>query len=190
MAEGKWLTVQEAANLLGVSDRTLRRYVQQKKLTKHTITTERGSEPRFSEDEVLKLKADMTEARLRAGQRADSGRQTAPPLAGAFDLIKFLDKYEAAVQQLGYFRAKSEQVVMLEERAGSLQQKMAELEAEKRALAEALATEREQNRRKLRLTVWIYILSIVVIWLLGLVFTTDIVSRAITWLGRTLAGAR
>jgi hypothetical protein len=46
---------------------------------------------------------------------------------------------------------------MLEERAGSLQQRLAELEAEKKALAEALATEQTQSRRKLRMTAWVYI---------------------------------
>lgn len=190
MPEEKWLTAQEAANLLGVSDRTLRRYVQQKRLTKHAITTERGTETRFSEDEVLQLKADMTETRLRAGQRADSGRPTAPPIAGAFDIMKFLDKYEAAIQQLGYLRAKTEEVKMLEERAGSLQQKMAELEAEKRTLAEALAIEREQARQKLRTAAWVYILSIIVILILWFIFTTDIVPQAIRGIGSVLTGSR
>lgn len=190
MPEEKWLTAQEAASLLGVSDRTLRRYVQQKKLTKHTIATGKGNEPRFSEDEVLQLKSDMTAARLQAGQRADSRRPTAPPIAGSFDIVKFLDKYEAAIQQLGYLRAKTETVKMLEEKAGSLQQKMAELEAEKRTLAEALATERVQSRRKLRTAAWAYILSIVIIWLLWLVFATDLASQAITRIGSILTGTR
>jgi excisionase family DNA binding protein len=103
----KWLTATEAANLLGVSDRTLRRYVQQGRLAKHRFATERGNEYRFSEDGVLKLKTDMTEARLRAGHQEATGRTASPHIATGFDIVKFLDKYEAAIQQLGYLQALS-----------------------------------------------------------------------------------
>lgn len=157
MIEEKLLTVAEAVNLLGVSDRTIRRYVRQGKLTRRSISTERSRETRFLEDEVLKLKSDMTDTRLLAGQEAATGRPRSQGatsvVTGTLDIARLMERYEAAIQQLGYLRGKLEaqenEVKMLhsasdERRSESeqLKSQLTEAESQRRLLEEQLKRQR------------------------------------------------
>jgi len=125
MKEEKLLTIEEVAKLLSKSPRTVRRIVQRGLLNKRRIQTINGLEIRFSEDEVKKLQETMATRRPSSySQGMDNDhnrdRDNAPHVSGTIDIKDFLQRYETLVAQVGYFRAKSEEIKMLEERTTSL----------------------------------------------------------------------
>ena len=140
------LTVEQVAKLLTVSTRTVRRFVQRGQLTKHYQVVGKARELRFSEEEVSALRKDMTKGRqTTTGQDIDSDRTPGQAFSGSIDIKDFLQRYEAAVGQLGYFRAKAEEVQLLTARADSLAKANQNLEGESAGIKKSIKEKEQEN---------------------------------------------
>lgn len=151
------ITFREAALRLNVSEKTLRARIKAGEVHAWQIEGKRGPEWRVR----------LPEGREGEGEGREEGRE---PPAGGRDLGRdgggdpsrpspdlwrdFLTRHEAAVQQLGYFKAQAEQVKMLAASSEEERRKAAAAEERARILAgekeEAERTAREEHtaRRK------------------------------------------
>lgn len=195
MSEDRLLTLQEVANLLAVSSRSVRRYVQRGQLSARYETTPKGRELRFPESEVKELLQDMAKSRPHSsGQPMDKGQNADRMFTGTLDIRDFFNRYEKLVGQLGYFQAKAEETKLLTERVESLakvnqelgsrltareaeliehQAAMSGLTKAKGELERDLATQRQ----KARTNSWIALLLVLLALLVGFGLSAPTVDR-------------
>lgn len=159
VTEPKLLTLEEVANLLDKSDRTVRRYVTRGRLTPHYKSTETGREIRFSEEDVEKLLSDMSRNRPQySDNRPDSGQNPVQMFSGTIDIKEFINRYEGLLVRFGQLQEQVGQVKLLTEKAESLSRTNENLEeklsgkdaeltqfTEQRLVAQATETELQRQ---------------------------------------------
>ena len=91
------LSLEEAAKALGKSKRTVHRYIERGKLSKHYVTTDHGKEIRLKREEVLDLALQLNknDVNLSESEPFDSD----DPLN--LNIREVLSRYERTLYQLG-----------------------------------------------------------------------------------------
>jgi excisionase family DNA binding protein len=162
------LTVEEAAKILRVSTRTLRRYVKEGKVDHRRVQGKFGEELRFNEEEIRQTAREMSHGADRAYQEGPDDRGndangtdylSTSELWKAYESLQA--EYRNAAAQIGFLKARAEEVPKLAERAESLQKQKEQTEAEKAQLEEArsklkeeLQRERQEKERLRRQMMW------------------------------------
>jgi hypothetical protein len=140
------LSLEDVANVLTVSTRTVRRFVQRGQLSKHYKVVGKARELRFSEKEVIALRQDTTKSRqTTAGQNMDSARTGGQTFSGSIDIKDLFHRYETVLGQLGYFQAKADEVKQLTEKAESLTKTNQELVGKSDELSTSLEESKEET---------------------------------------------
>jgi len=141
------LTVKQAAEMLNVSVRTIRRWVKKGKLSSILVPGKKRQEIRLSEKEVLNLKGDR--------------EVTSPDIEVTKDDIvtndvrttefkELLNRYENLVFQLGQLQSQVVHIKELEAEAQSLREREKLLEEENKRLREELEKAKRSWWQKLK----------------------------------------
>jgi len=128
------LSLEEAANVLGKSKRTVHRYIERGKLSKHYITTDHGKEIRLKREEVLNLALKLKEkdSDLSDSEPFDSN----DPLN--LNIREVLSRYERTLYQLGEMAEK------LKTKKDHFREKRMELEEERDRLKVQLLNKKSE----------------------------------------------
>ena len=157
------LTIKQAIKLTGKSERTLRRHVKNGRLTVQYVMGQKGREIRLNHAELKAIfgivqesvesdvmSEDMTE---EAKPNSDTGHdQTQAKMPDEYR--ELLARHEQAMFQLGLLQSKINEVKLIEEKAQSLQERLAQNEqelSEREALIQNLIQEKQQLEDKIRL---------------------------------------
>jgi len=189
MPESKSITSKEAAVLLGVSDRTVRRYVAKGLLDKTYVDGIYGKELRLDRDQVLKL-ADQNLSRAREdGQEGPDQRGRGANNRYILDVVQLWEKLEKAqadkeqaVARLGYVQGKldaqQEEIKLLTSRAQSLaeerqkaQEVLSKAEAEKRAVQKVMEDKERDYQIQIRRLGLFYTAILLLIVTLAFIFS-------------------
>lgn len=127
MPEPKYISNEEAAKILNVAPRTIRRYLKLKKLDPTYVQGKFGQELRLNEEQVRSLARGMTKGAEALDRLGHEGMATNGHSPLSLDPLVLWDAYEALqtehrnmAAQLGFFSAKADEVKLLTERAESL----------------------------------------------------------------------
>lgn len=160
------LSLQDATKILGKSERTIFRLIRHGRLSKSSITTERGRELRLSESEIKQLAANLSANGSIPHRQPDANGGSPDSTPFGLDLNEFFKRYESAVAQMGYWKGRVEaqeneikmltsgrqelakEKEQLETQRIRLSQEKAQTEEEARKLAQALEQERSQAQLK------------------------------------------
>jgi MerR family copper efflux transcriptional regulator len=157
--ENQLLSIEEAADILQVSTRTVRRWVKDGKLERVTVQGKFGPEIRLKHEQVLSLSQGGGQGSVNGGQEAvakpvDNVQGAVIRLEDFLDRLEEIQKEkESAVARMGYLQGKLEaqesEVKMLksvsdEKRSESeyLKAQLTEAESQKRLLDEQLKKQR------------------------------------------------
>ena len=173
------LTLHAAADLLGVSERTVQRHAKSGRLSSIYVRGRKGRELRFQKDEVLKF--GTTVSSHVEGSHHDSHDTNASSDRYSLNINELLTRHEQAMFQLGQMQAKLTELKMLEEQAQSLKMKADGLSQEKQTLEERInvvVTEKQQldaqakalteANKKLKVSNWVYtsiVLLAIFLWI-------------------------
>lgn len=162
------IDVDKAAEILGVSTRTVRRYAKDGKIDYRRVQGKFGEELRFSEKELRQLANDRSNGTDKSSQATEdkSGNGVnsgsalnAQALWRAYQELQA--EYRNAAAQIGFLRNQAEEVPKLTERAESLQKQKEEAqqakvnaEQKKAELEATLAEERRERDRLHRQMLW------------------------------------
>ena len=91
------LSLSEAAKALGKSKRTVHRYIEHGKLSKHYVTTDHGKEVRLKREEVLNLALQLNENDVKFSESEPFDSDD--PLN--LNIREVLTRYERTLYQLG-----------------------------------------------------------------------------------------
>lgn len=161
MPETQTISVEIAAEILKVSPRTVRRYAKEHKLGNSYVQGKYGQELRLNEEEVRSMVRPIStgagEGRQHTSANSVNGSEPTLPLdAGTlWKSYEALQKeYRDVAAQMGYWRAKAEEIPKLTERAESLLKEKDEVDQTRAGLEEQLTkekAERERLKRQLRI---------------------------------------
>jgi hypothetical protein len=175
MTEPKQIGIEEASRFLKVSPRTLRRYAKDKKLDHTYVKGKYGEELRFSETSVKAFAKSLSQPSGNPSQPAkDIVDQGSAPLEiktvwEAYQ--KLQEEFRNSAAQIGFLRAKSEEVPRLTEHAESLQKENEKLLADTENLQEEksnLEAEFGSYKKKMKSQSWLTSAFVVLAFLLGI----------------------
>lgn len=133
-------TLHRAAETLGVSERTVQRYVKQGLLTVEYVKTKNGREARYSGNELLDLleTPDVVGAKALRQQHATGGGGVMGDVAGQEFLKDLIEKLNDAVGRARYLQGQRESeenaVKLISENAESLRKELNQTKDEKHTL--------------------------------------------------------
>lgn len=187
MAERAVITTKEAANILQVSEKTVRRYGKDSQ-AKHRLATKAvqgkfGEELRFFKDEVEALAAALSKGVQGPGESTghdqgkpvDSAGQTAAisgeKLWTAYQALQA--EYRNAIGQMGFWQAKADEVKLLTQEAESLRGDKTRLHQANDEATRALEAVRAQNdllahklvRNQITYLVVFFVAVVLFVWL-------------------------
>lgn len=169
------IDVDQAAEILGVSTRTIRRYVKEGKIDHRRVQGKFGEELRFNEEELRQLARTMSNGVGKGRQASQdssvngvkgSRTQGLSPEALWQAYQELQAEYRNAAAQIGFLRSRAEEVPKLAERAESLQKQKEEAEKARAAAEEEkknLAKELEQVRRQMLWNTLAYIILVLAV---------------------------
>lgn len=182
MPQTQEITVEIAAEILKVSPRSVRRYAKQGKLGHSYVQGKFGEELRLSEKEVRSLAGQLSKG-------ADKGRQDSADSSGegslpTLSIQEVWQSYQAlqkdylnAAGQIGYLKAKADEVPLLSQRAESLvkeneglkkaKDEMAEQNAQLDELKTKLEADLEDNKGRVRLQSRVTAVLVVLAFVIG-----------------------
>lgn len=175
MTEPKQIAIEEASRILKVSPRTLRRYAKDKKLDHTYVKGKYGEELRFFESSIRAFAKSLSQAADNPSQPTiDKADHSSAPLEiktiwEAYQ--KLQEDFRNSAAQIGFLRAKSEEVPRLTERAESLQKDNEKLLADSEDLQEeksSLEAELGTFKKKVKSQSWRTTAFVVLAFLLGI----------------------
>jgi hypothetical protein len=167
MTDDFTLSLQDAAQILRRSERTIQRLLQKGRLSKKYIATERGQELRLSQSEVKQLADNPPSNGVTPHDKGDDNGVTPDGTFFGIEPKEFLRRYESVITQMGYLKgqleAKEQEMRLLtgrtqemvnqlrsnEQKAAQLAREKERLEQEQRQAAQARA-EAERKAKELQ----------------------------------------
>jgi len=128
------LSLEETANVLGKSKRTVHRYIERGKLSKHYVTTDHGKEIRLKREEVLDLAVKLNDE----VSDFDSKEPFASDDPLNLNIREVLSRYERTLYELGEMDEK------LKTKKDHFREKRMELEEERDRLKVKLLNKRSE----------------------------------------------